>query len=79
MGSLEAMGVRGFDRGCPGPGGFYRWSGLGVVGVLVTSVRIGLGVWAVRGGLWGPLEDRLELRSECSGKVVRRYPMLSSV
>ena len=34
---------------------------------------------AVRGGLWGPLEDWLELCSEGSREVVRRHPLLSSM
>ena len=34
---------------------------------------------AVRGGLWVPLEDWLELCSEGSGEVVRRHPLLSSM
>ena len=35
--------------------------------------------WAVRSGLWGPLEDWLQLYSEGGGEVVRRHPLLSGI
>ena len=34
---------------------------------------------AVRSGLWGPLEDWLQLYLEGGGEVVRRHPLLSSM
>ena len=48
--------MRGVVRWIFVPIGFHRWSGLGVVGVLVTSARTVLGEWVVPGWAVGALE-----------------------
>ena len=37
--------MRNGDLLVPGPGGFHRWCGLDVVGVLKTDARTSLGEW----------------------------------
>ena len=56
VGSLGTMGVRRDDRWVLVPIGFHRWSGLGGVGVLVTSARTVLDGWVVLGWAVGVLE-----------------------
>ena len=56
VGSLGTRGVRGVVRWILVPIGFHRWSGLGVVGVLVTSARTVLDEWVVPGWAVGVLE-----------------------
>ena len=67
------------DLGVPGLGGFHRWCGLDVVGVLGTDARTGLGELGGPERAVGPLEDWLQLYSEGGGEVVRRHPLLSSM
>ena len=50
------MGVLGDVRWVLVPIGFHRWSGLGGVGVLVTSARTVLDEWVVPGWAVGVLE-----------------------
>ena len=47
--------MRGGDLGVPGLGGFHRWCGLDVVGVLGTDARTGLGEWGGPGRAVGAL------------------------
>ena len=56
VGSLGTMGVLGGVRWVLVPIGFRRWSGLGGVGVLVTSARTVLDEWVVPGWAVGFLE-----------------------
>ena len=51
MGSLGTMGVLGDVLGVPLSGGLHRWSGLGVVGELVSGARTVLDEWVVLGKL----------------------------
>ena len=48
MGSLGAMGVLGDVLGVPLSGELHRWSGLDVVGALVSGARTVLGGWVLR-------------------------------
>ena len=50
-------------RGVPLSGGLRRWSGLGVVGALVSGARTVLGGWVLLVWVVGSLEDGMELGS----------------
>ena len=49
--------------GVPVSGELHKWSGLGVVGALVSGARTVLGGWVLLGRAVGFLEDGVELGS----------------
>ena len=57
------MGVLGGVLGVPLSGGLHRWSGLGVVGALVSGARTVLGGWVLLVWVVGVLADGIELGS----------------
>ena len=57
------MGVLGGVLGVPLSGELRRWSGLDVVGALVSGARTVLGGWVLLGWAVGFLEDGMELGS----------------
>ena len=63
VGSLGTMGVLVDVRGVLVSGGLHKWSGLGVVGALVSGARTVLGGWVVLGQAVGALEDGVKLGS----------------
>ena len=75
VGSLGTMGVLGGVRWVLVPIGFRRWSGLGGVGVLVTSAKTVLDGWVVPGWAVGVLEGWvgavfIGLQESCSASYI---------
>ena len=60
MGSLGTMGVLVDVRGVLVSGGLHKWSGLGVVGALVSGARTVFGGWVVLGWAVGVFEGWVE-------------------